>query len=236
MILLHGFGASTSSWRNVIPALAASFHVIAVDLNGFATPSGRHVRELTAARDRPAWCCASWLARARERASHGHSYGGGCRCSSPRAIPNGCARVLGTLGSHLANDRARALRQASPRPLPALGRAAPEPVRRVLLHSFYDDSLLPGVVHEYYERSASRGVDAYHGLTAPARTPSEPVELRRSEADPVVWGSGTFSLCRSGRRAAERMPNAEFALMEGVGHVPMEERPEALLRIVLPFL
>src|SRR5688572_23523049 len=35
LVLVHGFGGSTYSWRLVMPRLAESFRVIAVDLNGF---------------------------------------------------------------------------------------------------------------------------------------------------------------------------------------------------------
>lgn len=34
VLLLHGAGASTHSWRDVLPALARDFHVVAIDLPG----------------------------------------------------------------------------------------------------------------------------------------------------------------------------------------------------------
>ncbi len=36
MLLLHGTGASTHSWRSVLPKLASRFHVVALDLPGHA--------------------------------------------------------------------------------------------------------------------------------------------------------------------------------------------------------
>ncbi len=35
LVLVHGFGGSTYSWRRVMPRLAESFRVVAVDLSGF---------------------------------------------------------------------------------------------------------------------------------------------------------------------------------------------------------
>src|SRR4030095_16933166 len=35
VVLIHGFGASAYSWRQVMPVLAESYRVVAVDLNGF---------------------------------------------------------------------------------------------------------------------------------------------------------------------------------------------------------
>ena len=53
----------------------------------------------------------------------------------------------------------------------------------------------------------------------------------------VVWGADdTLIALADGRRAAARLPNAEFVLFEHSGHLPMEEEPEEFLRAVLPFL
>jgi len=75
-------------------------------------------------------------------------------------------------------------------------------------------------------------------VPAPARTTSEPVELEKIRVPAlVVWGAEDQLIsAEAGRRAAARMPSSEFVLMEGVGHVPMEEKPDELIRIVLPFL
>ena len=35
LLLIHGFGASTFTWREIAPALARQHRVIAVDLKGF---------------------------------------------------------------------------------------------------------------------------------------------------------------------------------------------------------
>jgi 3-oxoadipate enol-lactonase len=39
-----------------------------------------------------------------------------------------------------------------------------------------------------------------------------------------------------GERLAHELPNAEFAVIEGAGHLPSVERPEATLELVKPFL
>src|SRR6202163_1277965 len=40
VLLLHGFGASSYSWRKVIPALSESHRGLAIDLNGFGYTEG----------------------------------------------------------------------------------------------------------------------------------------------------------------------------------------------------
>ena len=53
----------------------------------------------------------------------------------------------------------------------------------------------------------------------------------------VVWGAQDEVISvELGRNAARILPRGEFALLEKTGHVPMEERPEELLEVVLPFL
>lgn len=245
VILLHGFGASTYSWRNVMPALAAGFRVIAIDLNGFGyTQRPRTFESYT--REGQAALVLRVMDALGLDSVHlmGHSYGGGLSLFIASRHPQRVRSLVlvDSSAPTYANDRRS--RAASVKPLLGLYLRSfvlrPNTVRRALEHSFHDDSLVtPELVQEYYERLRVEGVvDAYHGLTAPVRTASEPVVLEEIRMPAlVVWGAEDLLIsAEAGRRAAERMPNAEFALMKGVGHVPMEENPEELLRIVLPFL
>lgn len=245
VILLHGFGASTYSWRNVMPALAAGFRVIAIDLNGFGYTQRPRTFESYTREGQAALVLRVMDALGLESAHlMGHSYGGGLSLFIASRHPEKVRSLVlvDSSAPTYANDRRS--RAASVKPLLGLYLRSfvlrPNTVRRALLHSFHDDSLVtPELVQEYYERIRVEGVvDAYHGLTAPVRTASEPVELEKIQTPAlVVWGAEDLLIsAESGRRAAARMPSAEFALMEGVGHVPMEEKPDELLRIVLPFL
>jgi magnesium chelatase accessory protein len=49
VLLLHGAGGATQSWRDLLPLLASDFHVIAVDLpgQGFSSAGSRHRLSLT---------------------------------------------------------------------------------------------------------------------------------------------------------------------------------------------
>lgn len=245
VILLHGFGASTYSWRNVMPALAASFRVIAIDLNGFGyTQRPRTFESYT--REGQAGLVLGVMDALGLRSTHlmGHSYGGGLSLFLASRHPERVRSLVLVDSSAPTYADDRRSRAASLKPLLGLYLRSlvlrPGTVRRALLHSFYDDSLVtPELVHEYYERLRVEGVvDAYYGLTAPTRTPSEPVELEKIRVPAlIVWGAEDRLIsAEAGRRAAARMPDSEFALMEGVGHVPMEEKPEELVRLVLPFL
>jgi pimeloyl-ACP methyl ester carboxylesterase len=53
----------------------------------------------------------------------------------------------------------------------------------------------------------------------------------------VVWGDDDrLILLANGRRETSKLPQSRFVVIPQAGHIPMEERPEEWLRIVLPFL
>lgn len=245
VILLHGFGASTYSWRKVMPALAGAFRVVAIDLNGFGyTQRPRAFESYT--REGQAGLVLRVLDALGIRSAHlvGHSYGGGLSLFLASRHPERVRSLVlvDSSAPTYANDRRSLV--ASVKPLLTFYLRSlvlrPATVRRALLHSFHDDSLVtPELVREYYERLRVEGVvDAYYGLTAPSRTPSEPVELEKIRIPTlVVWGAQDRVIAAAaGRRAAARMPDAEFVAIEGAGHVPMEEKPDELVRVILPFL
>ena len=78
VVLLHGFGGSTYSWREVMPALARSYRVVAIDLNGFGYTQRPKSRESYTREGQGKLVLAVLDALGIERAHiFGHSYGGG---------------------------------------------------------------------------------------------------------------------------------------------------------------
>ncbi len=244
LVLVHGFGASTYSWRLVMPRLAESFRVIAVDLSGFGytqRPSdrARYTREaqgelVLAVMDKLGFESAHLM---------GHSYGGGISLWISWKHPARVRSLVLVDSSAPTYSYDRRSRAASFRPLTSLFLRTwvlrPSVVRKALLRSFYDDSLVtPELVQAYWDRLRVEGViGAYYGLTVPVRGPVETVVLEEIRVPTfIVWGSDDPLIpVESGRRAAERM-HADFVVLEKTGHVPMEERPEELLGHILPFL
>lgn len=245
LILIHGFGASTYSWRKVMPTLAESFRVIAIDLSGFGyTQRPRTFASYT--REGQADLILKVMDELGFRSAHlmGHSYGGGLTLWIASRHPERVRSMVlvNSSAPTYANDRRS--RVASLKPLTAFFVRSlvlrPNSVRRALLRSFYDDSLVtPELVREYYDRLRIEGVsDAYHGLTAPAPASTGRVELDKIRVPAlVVWGAQDEVISvELGRNAARILPRGEFALLDKTGHVPMEERPGELLEVVLPFL
>jgi pimeloyl-ACP methyl ester carboxylesterase len=244
VVLLHGFGASSYSWRKVMPALSAAHRVVAIDLNGFGYTErpkarARYTREAQA---KLVLDTLDALGIARAHVI-GHSYGGGLTLYLAQTHPERFRTMVlvDSSAPTYANDRRS--RAAAFRPLTglfvrtlALRRSA---VRKGLLHSVYDHRLVtPELVEAYYDRLVIEGAaDAFYGLTAPAPA-GEPVRLETIAVPAlVVWGAHDELIAPEvGRRAAARLPHAEFVLFTNSGHLPMEEEPEAFLRAVLPFL
>lgn len=244
VVLLHGFGASTYSWRKVMPEIARSHRVVAIDLNGFGLTQRPRSRESYTREGQAQLVLATMDALGIERAHIvGHSYGGGITLYLASRHPERFRTMIlvDSSAPTYANDRRS--RAAALLPLDALFVRAfalrPSAVRQSLLRSFWDDSkVTPELVQAYLDRVAVEGVSyAFYGLTAPAPA-GERVELAKIEIPTlVVWGAHDELVSpESGRRAAARLPHAEFVLFDNSGHMPMEEDPEAFLRAVLPFL
>jgi pimeloyl-ACP methyl ester carboxylesterase len=244
IVLLHGFGASTYAWRKVMPGLAARFRVIAIDLNGFGYTQRPKDFESYTREGQADLVLRVMDALGIDKARFmSHSYGGGITIWLASRHPERVRSMVlvDSSAPTYANDRRSRL--AGLRPVASLALRAllrPGSVRRSLINSVYDDSLVtPELVREYYDRLRVEGVlDAYVGLTAPVRKPPEPVRLESIETPVLlVWGADDRLIPASdGRQAAGRFPHGEFAVLERTGHIPMEERPEELLQIALPFL
>lgn len=244
VVLLHGFGASTYAWRKVMPGLAARFRVIAIDLNGFGyTQRPKDFESYT--REGQADLVLRVMDALGIDKAHlaGHSYGGGITIWLASRHPERVRSMVlvDSSAPTYANDRRNRL--LGLRPIASLALRAllrPDSVRKSLLSSVYDDSLVtPELVREYYDRLRIEGVlDAYVGLTAPVRKPPEPVRLEAIDVPAlVVWGSNDQLISvHAGSRAAQQFPNGELVVLERTGHIPMEERPEELLQAMIPFL
>ena len=245
VVLLHGFGCSSYSWRLVAPTLARRYRVIAPDLNGF----GWTQRPA----DKEAYTYAGQsklvlevLRQLGVEQFHlaGHSYGGGLALSIAAEHP-GRVRSL-TLISSVLPDYSQAQRQAWARfrslnwvlvRFVALSRGA---VRKSLELCYHDRSLVtPELVHAYRQRLLVEGVeDAYYGLLAPCDLPAVDVDLAGVHVPTlVVWGKNDVLIPFDvARPHFEKLPRGEMFALSDCGHAAMEERPDALLARWLPFL
>lgn len=245
LLLLHGAGGATQSWRNLMPLLAQRFRVIAPDLpgQGFTKMGSRHRCSLPLmAEDIGCLCAQEGYA---PQAIIGHSAGGALALELSQILGN--TRVIG-LNAALDNFDGVAgwlfpfiakLMAANPLIPPLLARlAGGEKRTRELLAttgSQLDDT---GVALYRKLMSDARHIDGV--LAMMARWDVEPLLQKIGELDTdclLIVGSedGTVAPAVS-RRAADKLPNAQYLELPGLGHLVHEEDPETVAAAIFRFL
>ncbi len=245
VLLLHGLGACSFSWRELLPRLAPRFHLLAPDLPAHgATPAA-------ATPDFRLQTLAAGLLTLLDRrgvatcAVVGNSLGGGLAVLLAAQAP---ARVaaLALLAPAVMVRRYPLLFQ--PLRLPLLGRLTalalgPWIVPLGLKLAYHRQELLtPEVVAGY--APTFRPLANRLGLMRLAREndPWPPEEVRRLLArihQPVslIWGREDRILPASQATELQALlPQAELHLLPQVGHAPQEEAPEATAEILIAFL
>lgn len=236
-VLLHGFGASSYSWRRVQERLAeAGYRTLAVDLRGFGV-SERPPSKAAYSRYRQGEIVVELLDELGLDRAHlvGHSYGGSISIALAARAPERL-RSLTLVGSAAVEyPQRRRTPVAAFRPLARLfarlslsrGR-----IERGLRRSIADDAIVTGeLVDAYFERLAIEGAPrAFWALTAPYDDPQGGIRLASLTVPTLgVWGSEDTLIAADGaRRAVCAIPQGAFVTLDGIGHLPMEEAPERL--------
>ncbi|MER6715077.1 alpha/beta fold hydrolase [Streptomyces sp. NPDC006129] len=242
LLLLHGIGHHRQVWDPVLPALAAERDVIAVDLPGCgespALPDGMAHDLPTMNAVLAALCEALELDRPHVA---GNSLGGLLALDLARARLVRSVTALSPAGFWNAAERRYAfavlmtMRQIAQRmPLPVVERLARPALGRTLLTS------------TIYARPGRRSPEAVIAETlALARAQGFSETLRSGRTvqftDDIVgtpvtvaWGNRDRLLIpRQGVRAKGVIPRARLVKLPGCGHVPMNDDPALVARVVL---
>jgi pimeloyl-ACP methyl ester carboxylesterase len=247
VLLIHGFGGSSYSWRKVVPALAEDYWVVALDLYGFGWT------------DRPDdWSCYTRDGQVElilgvmdalgidNAHLIGHSYGGSISMALAADHPER-VRSMVLVDSAAVNYpmnrrkwfarvslfnfayvRGLALRQGF--------------VERVMEKAYYDDSAVTGeLVETYLERLRVEGAaHGFRGLSRPLPKSKRPRgDIRYEDLDIptlILWGAQDELISLEiGRYYAQFFPDARFVSIEASGHAPMEEKPAEFLAQVKSF-
>jgi pimeloyl-ACP methyl ester carboxylesterase len=246
VILLHGFGASSYSWRKVVPELARDYRVVALDLNGFGL-SDRPADPSSYTREGQVSLVLRTLDTLGIDSAHfvGHSYGGALTMALVAEYPERVRSMVlvDSAAPEYPIKRRKWLLAAPPvtwtwvRGL-ALRKSF---VRRAFRHAYHNDDIVTDeLVEAYRDRLRVQGtVKAYRKMTRPRREPPD-VEVEYGELGVpalVVWGAeDKLVTAAKGRAHAERLPDYRFVTIDGSGHSPMEEKPAEFLAAVRPFL
>lgn len=250
ILLIHGFGSSTFTWKYVIPGLAKNHRVIAVDLKGFGR-SDKPYDERYSAMDQ-----AELLAQLIERENlHnvtlvGHSFGGGVALALALQADT---RLKGRISKLILLDTI-----AYPQRVPVFFKLLGVPglsqlgVRMVpanfqaetaLKLAYYDNAkITPEAVNAY--AAPLRTAEGKNAIIYSAR------QIVPPDLDAISQRYGSIQLptlimwCDHdkivpmdiGLKLRRSIPHSSFQLVKSCGHMPQEEQPGQTLQFMQKFL
>jgi len=245
LVLLHGLGVSSFSWRENIGPLSQHFRVLTPDLPGHGGTSAAAVTDFrleTLTRELLRLLDEHGVTQA---ALAGNSLGGSLALLLARQCPERFPALV-LLAPAAALQRAPLI--FYPLRLPLLGSAlaallGPWTARAALHLAYYRRELItPEVVAGYAItfRTLSQRLALRRLACQIDPWPLSQVEaLLRQIRQPVclIWGERDLILpVRQARWLKERLPQAELHLLPDVGHAPQEEAPELVNEIIVAFL
>ncbi|MFD7715351.1 alpha/beta fold hydrolase [Streptomyces sp. NPDC059814] len=242
LLLLHGIGHHRQAWDPVVPVLAVERDVIAVDLPGFgaspALPDGVPYDLATVAPLLGNFCEALGLDRPH---AAGNSLGGLLALELGREGLVRSVTALSPAGFWTERERRyafgtlRAMRLAAgSMPLPLIERLSRTPAgRTVLTSTIYARPGRRSAEAAVLETVALREATGFRETLAAGR------EVRFTDDVPelpvtIAWGSrDRLLLRRQGIRAKHTVPGARLVRLPGCGHVPMNDDPALVARVIL---
>ncbi|MEV7561329.1 alpha/beta fold hydrolase [Streptomyces sp. NPDC089795] len=242
LLLLHGIGHHLQAWHPVIDILAAEHDVIAVDLPGFGTseplPQGVPYSLDTVAPALGALCSALGVERPHVA---GNSLGGLLALEMGRSNLVRSVTALSPAGFWTEAERRYAF--ATLLAMRAGARALPLPAVRRLSRTAAGRAALTGTI---YARPSRRPAEAVVAETLALRdatgfedTLAAGGSVRFTADVPgmpvtIAWGTrDRLLLRRQGIRAKHTVPGARLVRLPGCGHVPMNDDPALVSRVVL---
>lgn len=249
LILLHGFGSSLFSWREVIDPLSKNFSVLAYDRPAFGLterpPRGEWEGRNPYSGESQVELLLSLMDHMDidQAVMVGHSAGAAVAVSAALDHPE---RVTGlvladpALGSHGGVLRYLRWIPQVRRLTLLLVRSIPSWGMDILYDSWYNASRITDDVIEGYERPLKADnwdralveftlADPVSGIKGRLEEIEIPVLLVTGDSDEIVPTEDTVAL-------ADEFKNAEVAVIPRCGHLPHEERPSLFLKEVMDFL
>ena len=250
LLLIHGFGASTYTWRHVAPALAETHRVIAVDLKGFGQ-SDKPFDDRYSVFDQ-----AELLAQLIEEKDLrnltlvGHSFGGGIALLLALEADQ---RLKGRIARLVLLDSI-----AYPQNIPVFFRLLDVPLvsqlgvrmvppavqtRVALKIAYLDDSKIDPEEVETYAAPLKTAAGK-HAIIHSARqiVPEDIAKLSeryKTIALPtlILWcDHDRIVPLEVGLKLRRTLPNSTLRLIDGCGHMPQEEQPASTLELLRGFL
>ena len=234
IVLMHGIGLDRAVWDPVVPLLAREHEVYAVDLPGFGASPVLEGEPTVAALA----AAVEELGLERPHVA-GNSLGGGIALELGRRGSAGSVCAISPIGFAVAREGAyaRAMLSAVHAMASTLDGHAEVayggPLRRTALAGliFARPWRIPTSAAAQMNHTTARAPG--WAATLPAVTSWRPAMPACPTT--IAWGERDRLLLygRQAPRAARRLPEARHVTLDGLGHVPMWDDPEAVARAIL---
>lgn len=240
VILLHGLGGDVSNWAPTVPALAAKYHVLALDQIGFGKSDKpvMNYRVATLVEFLNAFCKKLNIEKA---TLVGNSLGGWTAAAFASAHPEKVDKLVLVCAAGYSPKRTGAP-EFSQEMFTLLNSATVADLKRTFSLVFYNKALLSDAALELaFTNKLKRG----DGLTINAFIESflrgedfldDKVKTIKAPTL-AIWGreDGLMPLAL-GEAFAKDIPGAQLVVIEQCGHVPQLEKPAEFNAALLKFL
>ncbi len=235
VVLIHGFGAHTYSYRYLIPELAKDHRVVALDLKGFGY-SERVARSDYTMAAQARVVVGLMDALGMETASLvGHSMGGAVAMRVASTCPQRVDRlvlVASASGDRVPMPPARLIR-------PFLPLFAHLLSGWLMRRSVYDPSIVTDEMRQAYRRpmTIKGSMNGLNQMLRDARRDTPIDYAGITQPTLLLWGSHERVLPSwMLPRLRARLPHAELVTVDQAGHLLLEERPEECNAAIRRFL
>lgn len=249
VILVHGSNASLHTWEKLVARLGGEYRLISYDQPGHGL-TGAHPRDdYSAAGMFEALNAVANAARLDHFFLGGNSMGGWVAWRYALAYPE---RVDGLILIDTAGAPLRAGETAPPLNLgfrlmrnewlrPLISRITPRSLVEKSLRetTAIDEIVTPEMVDRYWELLRFPGNRKATAIRAKTDREDSFADRLNEIRQPtlLLWGAeDQLIYATAAATFDERLPNAEVVILEGVGHIPMEEAPDAAANAIRRFL
>ena len=245
ILLVHGFGSSIYSWKDILDALAQHFHVYAMDVKGFGyseKPKDADYSLVTMIDFVPDFMDAVGV----EKASLvGNSMGGALCAATAIDYPERVERLVLIDAAGYPMKIPLLIRMGTTPVVTSVGKIfyGEWVVRWGLEQVFYDKALVtPERVRAYYLPSKTpNGIDAPRKILRDFDSVLFKYAARRFKRIQcptlVIWGEqDPWVPVENAWRFDRDIPDTEVVIIKDCGHAPQEEKPGEVTQTLLEFL
>jgi pimeloyl-ACP methyl ester carboxylesterase len=235
VLLIHGFGGHTFSFRHTIPALEREYRVVAVDLMGFGFSERPKDADYSLAAHADRVLRLMDHLGIDKAAAVGHSMGGEVVMRMASIAPDRIARLV--LAGSVSGDRVPTL-PTTPLIKPFLPAMARLTSRLMLKRSVDDPSVITPEMREGYlaPMRIKGSIDGLYQILRDGRGDGKIDFDRITQPVLILWAENERIVPRVAlSRLRKRFPNAEVVIIEDAGHLLLEEQPAACNAAILKF-